>query len=68
MQFYSKTLLAIIPLVLIQIILIIVCIRDWQKRERFRSLNKWIWLIIILFVNIIGPILYLSIGKDNDNN
>jgi hypothetical protein len=24
--------------------------------------NKWIWVVIILLVNLIGPVLYLAIG------
>ena len=68
MEVDSKMLMALIPLVIIQFILIIVCVIDWSKREKFRCLSKWFWLIIILFVNILGPILYLTIGRDNDNN
>jgi len=64
----NKTIMALIPLVIIQLILIIVCVIDWNKREKFKNLNKWFWLIVILFVNIIGPILYLTFGRDNDNN
>jgi|ERR1700693_348364 len=24
--------------------------------------NKWIWVVIILLINLIGPVLYLAIG------
>ncbi|WP_115787703.1 PLDc N-terminal domain-containing protein [Arthrobacter silvisoli] len=25
--------------------------------------NKWIWLVLILFLNLLGPILYLLLGR-----
>lgn len=68
MEMNIKTILAIIPLVLIQLIFIIICLKDWLKRDTFKGPGKWVWLIIFLFVNIIGPILYLTIGRTHDNN
>lgn len=64
----DKMIYALVPLVLIQIILIVVCIRDWKDRVHFKMLNKWAWLVLILFVNLIGPILYLTMGKDNERD
>jgi len=66
--FGSKIMFAIIPLILIQLVLIIVSLRDWMRRTHFKNLTKWIWLIVILFVNIIGPILYLTMGRDQDHD
>ncbi len=68
MEIDSKLILAIIPLIIIQIILIIVCIKDWSKREKFRTFNRWVWLVVIIFINIIGPIVYLTLARGNDNN
>ena len=53
----------LIPLILLQLILIIVAVRDLVRRERTRG-PKWVWAIIILFVNLIGPIVYLAIGRE----
>lgn len=68
MQIDQKTLMAIIPLVIIQLALLVICLADWLKRKKFKYLDKWIWLIIFLFFNILGPIFYLTIGRDHDDH
>jgi len=54
----------IIPLVLLQLILIIVALVDLSKREKTRG-PKWLWLIIIILGELIGPILYFVIGRED---
>lgn len=50
------------PIFIIQLILIIVAIVDLVRIEKTNG-PKWLWVIIILFINIIGPILYFVIGR-----
>lgn len=52
----------IAPLILIQFILMVVALIDWVKRETTNG-PKWLWLLIIIFINTIGPILYFIIGR-----
>lgn len=54
----------ILPFVIIQLILIVVAIVDLVRAERTNG-SKWIWLLVILFVNILGPIIYFIIGRRN---
>jgi hypothetical protein len=53
------------PFFIIQFILLLVAIIDLVRIEK-TSGPKWLWAIIILFVNIIGPILYFVIGRRNN--
>lgn len=53
----------LIPLLLIQLVLLIIALTDLIKREKVRGGNKIIWALVIVFINIIGPILYLFIGR-----
>jgi hypothetical protein len=55
----------IIPLVLIQLILVIVCLVDLVRREKTRYLPKWAWAIIIILGELLGPIIYLVIGRED---
>ncbi|WML60098.1 PLD nuclease N-terminal domain-containing protein [Neobacillus sp. PS2-9] len=55
----------IAPIFIIQLILIVVAIIDLVRIDQTKG-PKWIWVIIILFVNIIGPILYFVIGRRNN--
>lgn len=63
MEEITSLLPLLIPLILLQLILIIVAARDLVRRERTRG-PKWVWAVIILFVNLIGPIVYLAIGRE----
>jgi hypothetical protein len=50
------------PLIGIQFILLSVALVDLI---RIRDTNgpKWLWVLVILFVNIIGPIIYFVFGR-----
>lgn len=60
-----KYLPMMIPLMLIQLGLMIFALVDLIKRQKTRG-SKWIWMVLILFVNIIGPILYFLIGREEE--
>ncbi|MGG3470104.1 PLD nuclease N-terminal domain-containing protein [Neobacillus pocheonensis] len=55
----------LMPIFIIQLILLIVAIIDLVRIEKTNG-PKWLWAIIILFVNLIGPILYFVIGRRNN--
>ncbi|MFF2450619.1 PLD nuclease N-terminal domain-containing protein [Neobacillus sp. NPDC058068] len=50
------------PIAIIQLVLLIIAIIDLVRIERTNG-PKWLWALIILFINIIGPILYFVIGR-----
>jgi len=53
----------LIPIVLIQTGLMVVALIDLIRRERTKG-PKWAWLLVILFVNWIGPIVYFIFGRE----
>ena len=55
----------LIPIFLIQIALIVIALWDLWKRESTRG-PKWVWLLVILLVNFIGPIIYFIIGREDE--
>lgn len=54
----------LIPILLIQFGLIVAALLDLARREKTRG-PKWLWVLIILFVNLIGPIIYFLIGRED---
>ena len=56
----------VIPLFIIQLGLVVIALWDLIKREETRG-PKWIWVLVILFVNFIGPIIYLVIGREDES-
>ncbi len=60
-------LLALAPLVVLQLSLAIFCLVK-LIREGSANLNKTLWIFIILFLNLLGPILFLTIGRVKDHD
>jgi hypothetical protein len=57
----------IIPLVALQYGLMIWALVALFKAQNPPKLfNKWIWLAIIVLVNLVGSILFLAIGRSQD--
>lgn len=55
----------LIPLALIQTGLMIAALVDLLRREETRG-PKWVWALVILFVNMIGPIVYFVAGRKDE--
>lgn len=53
------------PLIVIQFVLIIVAIIDLAKRKATHG-PKWLWVLIIIFGNMVGPIIYFIVGRKHD--
>lgn len=56
----------IIPLLILQLILLVTAIIHLVKNDRLKQNDKIIWALVIIFINIIGPIIYLIFGRKED--
>lgn len=63
----SRLIPLIIPLLVIQLVLMTVALVDLSRREQVRGGKKWIWVLVIIFVNTIGPIVYLVAGRTEED-
>ena len=61
----TQMILLIIPLAIIELGLLAFALNDLIKRKKVKGGNKWVWGII-LFVGIIGPIVYFVLGREED--
>jgi hypothetical protein len=52
----------ILPILIIQFILLIVAIIDLIRTPETNG-PKWMWALIIVFINILGPIAYFIFGR-----
>ncbi len=53
----------LIPVIVLQYALTIIALVDVIRRERTRG-PKWAWILVILFINLIGPVVYLLLGRE----
>lgn len=63
MEIFREYLPFLIPVIILQLVLAITAILDIRKHKKFRFGSTPFWLFIVIFLNIIGPILYFTIGK-----
>lgn len=65
-DFFKDNLPIFIPLIILEVILMIVAVRDVLKSSSFRFGNKIAWLIFVVVIQIIGPVIYFVFGRRND--
>jgi hypothetical protein len=62
----TQVIALLLPLVLIQLGLIVAALYDLEKEERrVRGGSKLVWILIIVFVNVIGPLVYFAVGRED---
>jgi len=62
----TQTLAVIVaPLIVLQFVLIFIALRDLVRPERrVRGVSKLAWGIVIVLLELIGPLVYFAIGRD----
>jgi len=61
----NDILLILSPLILLQLGLVVYCsVKIF--REGVQNLNRWAWFLICLIVNVIGPVIFLLVGRKKE--
>ncbi len=60
----TPTLIGIAFLLIVQFALMIVALLDLARRDEVVGGKKWLWLLLILLANVVGPIIYLAVGRN----
>ncbi|MFN4213593.1 PLD nuclease N-terminal domain-containing protein [Exiguobacterium sp.] len=58
----NMLLLILLPLLILQLVLLTFALIDLFKRSETNG-PKWVWLLVIIFMNILGPIIYFLWGR-----
>jgi len=56
-------LILVIPIAIVELVLVVAWLLDLARRERTKG-PKWMWALIVLFVGVIGPVVYLVFGRE----
>jgi hypothetical protein len=55
----------LVPILAIQLGLMIAGLFDLEKEERHvRGGSKLVWALVIVFVNVLGPVIYFVAGRE----
>ena len=58
----------LVPFVALQTILLVVALVDLARRDHVAGGNKIIWAVVIVTVQLIGPVIYLFAGRKEGHN
>jgi predicted membrane-bound dolichyl-phosphate-mannose-protein mannosyltransferase len=58
----TKLFAIVAPIIIINLILIVTALVACFRTEETRG-PKWMWALIIIFVNLLGPILFFLMGR-----
>ncbi len=61
-----EMLLSMWPLIALQLALMIWALVDLIRRRKVKWLPKFGWALIVILVNLFGPIAYLLFGRGDD--
>jgi len=63
---FGMLLAILVPILLIQLGLLVIALYDLTRpTRRVKGDNKVVWALIIIFINVIGPILYFLVGRED---
>jgi hypothetical protein len=63
---FTQYLPVLLPLIILQLILMVTALVHIVRHNTVRRGSKPIWIIIVVCINIIGPILYFLFGKGEE--
>ena len=65
MEIIKQYLPLLIPVVLIELGLMVTALVDLVRRAQTRG-PKWVWALVIVLINFIGPIVYFVAGRKEE--
>lgn len=61
-QFETINWAFVTPILVIQLILLAIALTDCLRSKNVNG-PKWLWVIVIVFFSLIGPVLYFVLGR-----
>jgi hypothetical protein len=63
---FEEILPFLVPLIVLQLVLVAVGLYDLTRPERrVKGDSKWAWALVIVFVNLLGPLIYFLFGRED---
>lgn len=56
----------VIPIIIIELGLLIAALVHILRHNTYKVGNRVLWIVLVIVLNIIGPILYFIIGKGDE--
>ena len=56
----------LLPILLIEVVLMITALVHVLRHKTYRFGNRALWIVIVVCIQIIGPIIYFTIGRKEE--
>lgn len=56
----------LLPLILAQLVLLITALMHVLKHQNYRFGSRTLWIIVVVFFQILGPVAYFVFGRGED--
>lgn len=56
----------LIPIVIVELVLMVTALVHVLTHKHYRFGNRIFWIIVVIILEIIGPILYFTIGRGEE--
>lgn len=56
----------LLPVLAIQIVMMVIALVHIFKHTRYRRGNRVLWVLVVVFLELAGPVLYFALGKDDE--
>ncbi len=63
MEISVKTMMAVIPMTAIHVGLMIYALRIINRTRKTKVFSSTVWMVAIIFINIVGPLAFLLFGR-----
>lgn len=56
----------LLPVIVLEIVLAVTALVHILRHDKYRLGNRVLWIILVLVIQIIGPVMYFVWGKEED--
>jgi hypothetical protein len=56
----------LVPLIIIQFALMIMALTHVLRHKHYRVGSRALWIVVVVLINIIGPIAYFAFGRSDE--
>ncbi|MHB8128548.1 MAG: PLDc N-terminal domain-containing protein [Mobilitalea sp.] len=56
----------LLPILLVELVLMLTALIHVLRHDKYRFGNRILWVIVVIAIQIIGPILYFTVGKGEE--
>ena len=66
MEILMENLPVLLPLIVVEVLLAVIALIHVLRHQRYKIGNRAVWVLVVLFIQFIGPIAYFVFGREDE--